>query len=145
MLIKNITLVERRDANGCDGSGTFALHIRADTSVSTAGGTGDPGDPYFTVAINGAQEFTTTEVERTTDGTFTIPVDASQLPAGQGQLRIRIQLIDEDIAFDDEIATRTVRVEYPPANPPIRPLRPPFEPPRLMTDQYEDFGAGTGV
>jgi hypothetical protein len=144
-LIKNVTLVEGRDADGDRGSGTSALRIRADTSVPTADGTGDPGDPYFTIAINGVQQFTTAEVERTTNGTFTIPVDASQLPAGQGQLRIRIQLLDEDIAFDDEIATRTVRVEYPPANPPIRPLRPPFEPSRLMTDQYEDFGAGTGV
>lgn len=118
-LIKNVTLVEGRGVNGDGGSEALALRIRADTSVPTADGTGDPGDPYFTVAIDGAQQFTTAEVERTTDGTFTIPVDASQLPAGQGQLQIRVRLVDEDIAFDDEIATKMVRVEYPPANPPI--------------------------
>lgn len=118
-LIKNVTLVEGRGANGDGGSEALALRIRADTSVPTADGTGDPGDPYFTVAIDGAQQFTTAEVERTTDGTFTISVDASQLPAGQGQLQIRVRLVDEDIAFDDEIATKMVRLEYPPANPPI--------------------------
>ncbi|EMA54708.1 hypothetical protein [Halococcus salifodinae] len=83
-------------------------------TVTASDGTGDPGNPYFAITINGAQQFTTAEVEHTTNGTFTVPVDASQLSAGQGQLRIRVQFVDENIALDDDIATKTVRVEYPP-------------------------------
>lgn len=117
------SLINTRDADGDGAYEAFSIAVRADTSMDRTDPDGDPGDPQFAVRVNGEFVTTSGRVTRTDDGRFTIDVPQSELEQfGRGTLRVKVQLIDDDPGFDNQvIQARQFDVRYEPTTSTVTP------------------------
>jgi micrococcal nuclease len=125
--------VEVTNTTDPDGDGRYAsfdLRVRANTSMPNADGPDEPGEPYFAVLDGGSDAFETGEVDRTRNGVFVIPVNESALETSRiGEYNITVVLYDQDLAFDDAIASASVTV--------------PFGTAGMQTDRPTEMTSGT--
>lgn len=114
-LIASVT-VNGTDANGDGAFETFALHVRANTTLPHTDPSGDnPGEPFFAVMLDGERLTRSPQVPHEENGTFVVEVNDSALegvPAGD--LTLTLALMDYDLLFDDRIGTTSIRVPYAP-------------------------------
>ncbi|WP_424004744.1 lamin tail domain-containing protein [Haloarcula salina] len=90
----------------------FSLRICADTRLPDADGEGDPGEPTLTVRVNDMPVARSENVSRTASYTTTVHLDTTTLSQFEsGQLNLRVELVDLDIVFHDEIASWNGTVE----------------------------------
>ena len=86
--------------------GDITLQIHANTSLPHSDPPGNnPGEPYFTVSIDGETVATTDRVARDPTGEFSITLSGSTLADFEGEVPLTVTLVDEDTAFDDEIVS----------------------------------------
>lgn len=116
----SIEIVNTTDSNGDGKYESFAVRVRANTTLGGAdsGAPDDPGEPFFTVEVNGERVTATGTVERSATTTTTIPLNASVLPANAGELNVTVRLMDLDVVFHDTVASWSVMVPYAPARTP---------------------------
>ena len=89
-----------------DGVSDFDLMVRADTRLAdTDSEAENPGEPFFVVEINNETVVETDQVERVAHGEFLIEIEPEALDQfDEGPLTVTVLLMDEDLAFDDEIS-----------------------------------------
>lgn len=65
----------------------------------------NPGEPFFIVNVNNETVAETERVERAAEGEFLIEIEPEALDQfDAGRVNVTILLLDEDLAFDDEIS-----------------------------------------
>lgn len=102
-----------------DGFAAFWLGIRANTTLPAADGEGEAGDPFYRVSINGTQVAETDRVERGLRTETLIRIDSPDLDEFEpGPLNVTVTLLDEDVAFHDEVETWSLLVPYSPSTGP---------------------------
>ena len=89
-----------------DGVSNFNLLVLADTRLSeTDPEDENPGEPFFVVKANNETIAETDRVDQVAEGEFPIEIKSQTLDQfDDGRLNVTVLLMDEDLAFDDEIS-----------------------------------------
>ena len=110
--IGKVTVINKKDSDGDGRYTAFDLQIQANTTLEGAD-SGDPGEPYYVVQINGKEILRTGDVERGPSTTTVIPLNSTVLGSVEsGKLNVSVTLTDHDVLFDDKIQTWSVLVLY---------------------------------